>query len=137
MRKHTDCEDRCQILEHKGYHDCTNTGRCELFEAMNTPTPDEVAALIKRLREKDAAITGTLLACLQNPEFAALVVGLKAASQEARAILESLSPPAGMVMVPRPQEVITLAYCSLQLIFRNPEERERAKAMFSARERKE
>ena len=55
-----------------------------------TPTPDEVAALIKRLREKDAAITGTLLACLQNPEFAALVVGLKAASQEARAILESL-----------------------------------------------
>ena len=31
--KHPDCEDRCQILEHKGYHDCTNTGRCELLEA--------------------------------------------------------------------------------------------------------
>ena len=44
MRKHTDCEDRCQILEHKGYHDCTNTGRCELLEAMTTPTPDEALA---------------------------------------------------------------------------------------------
>ena len=34
MKKHPDCEDRCQILEHKGYYDCTNTGRCEFLEAM-------------------------------------------------------------------------------------------------------
>ena len=28
-----DCEDRCQILEHKGYHTCAQTGRCEMLEA--------------------------------------------------------------------------------------------------------
>jgi len=33
MNKHPDCEDRCQILEHKGYHDCAQTGRCELLDA--------------------------------------------------------------------------------------------------------
>ena len=33
---HPDCADRCKILEHKGYHDCTNTGRCELLEAMTS-----------------------------------------------------------------------------------------------------
>src|ERR1700674_1556548 len=52
-----------------------------------SPTPSELA---KRLREKDEAITGTALARLQNPAFAALVVGLKAASQNARAYLEAL-----------------------------------------------
>ena len=34
MNKHPDCEDRCQILEHKGYHTCSQTGRCEQLEAM-------------------------------------------------------------------------------------------------------
>ena len=29
MNKHPDCEDRCQILEHKGYHTCSQTGQCE------------------------------------------------------------------------------------------------------------
>ena len=62
-----------------------------------TPMNHDINALVKRLQEKDGAITGTALARLQNPEFAALVVGLKAASQEARVALESLSPPAGMV----------------------------------------
>mgnify|MGYP001593685742 FL=1 len=38
MNKHPDCEDRCQILEHKGYHDCSRTGRCELLEAMTDKT---------------------------------------------------------------------------------------------------
>ena len=28
MNKHLDCEDRCQLLEHKGYHDCTFAGEC-------------------------------------------------------------------------------------------------------------
>lgn len=36
MTKHPDCEDRCQILEHKGYHSCSQTGRCEQLEAMKT-----------------------------------------------------------------------------------------------------
>ena len=31
-RKSPECEDRCQILEHKGYHICSQTGRCEIFE---------------------------------------------------------------------------------------------------------
>lgn len=32
MLKHVDCEDRCQILEHKGYHTCSQTGRCEQLD---------------------------------------------------------------------------------------------------------
>lgn len=30
---HPDCEDRCQLLEHKGYHTCAHTGRCEQLAA--------------------------------------------------------------------------------------------------------
>lgn len=37
MNKHPDCEDRCQLLEHKGYHTCSQTGRCEQLVAT---TPD-------------------------------------------------------------------------------------------------
>lgn len=29
MKKHPDCEDRCQLLEHKGYRTCSLTGHCE------------------------------------------------------------------------------------------------------------
>ena len=36
MNKHPDCEDRCQILEHKGYHTCAQTGRCEQLEDLST-----------------------------------------------------------------------------------------------------
>jgi hypothetical protein len=35
-RKHPACIDRCQILEHKGYHTCSQTGRCEWWEAEPT-----------------------------------------------------------------------------------------------------
>ena len=52
-------------------------------------TPDQVAALVKRLRE-EASFSGTLL---DN--------SLKTLVREAADALESLSPPAGMVMVPR------------------------------------
>ena len=47
MNKHPNCADHCQILEHKGYHDCTNTGRCELLEAMNVKTlrPEQISSL--------------------------------------------------------------------------------------------
>lgn len=40
MKKHPDCEDRCQILEHKGYHTCSQTGRCEQLDASPSPQPD-------------------------------------------------------------------------------------------------
>lgn len=48
MTKHPDCEDRCQVLEHKGYHSCTHTGRCEHLEDMisrasKTPRMDAAA----------------------------------------------------------------------------------------------
>ena len=33
MNKHPDCEDRCQLLEHKGYHTCALSGQCELSTA--------------------------------------------------------------------------------------------------------
>src|SRR3990167_6117331 len=36
MNKHPDCADRCHILEHKGYRDCSQTGRCELLEATDS-----------------------------------------------------------------------------------------------------
>ncbi len=48
------------------------------------------SGLIEKLRAKDAAITGTRLAQLRNPEFAAMVIGLKAAAQEARVALEAV-----------------------------------------------
>ena len=32
MKKHRYCEDKCQILEHKGYHTCAQTGRCEYLD---------------------------------------------------------------------------------------------------------
>lgn len=34
--KHPDCYDRCQILEHKDYHTCQQTGRCEQYDAALT-----------------------------------------------------------------------------------------------------
>ena len=33
MDKHPDCEDRCQLREHKGYIDCQLTGRCAWLTA--------------------------------------------------------------------------------------------------------
>ena len=30
MIRHEDCEDRCALKEHKGYHICSLSGRCEL-----------------------------------------------------------------------------------------------------------
>ena len=33
QEKHPDCEDKCQLKEHKGYHDCSRTGRCEYAAA--------------------------------------------------------------------------------------------------------
>lgn len=37
-RIHPDCEDGCQILEHKGYHTCAQTGRCEYAKAGTAPS---------------------------------------------------------------------------------------------------
>ena len=33
MDKHPDCEDRCQLREHKGYIDCQLTGNCAWLTA--------------------------------------------------------------------------------------------------------
>ena len=32
MTKHPDCEDKCQLLEHKGYHSCSISGECAWLE---------------------------------------------------------------------------------------------------------
>ena len=51
-KKHPDCEDCCQILEHKGYHTCSQTGRCEMFEAMTpaeSSSPDKLRSNAKFL----------------------------------------------------------------------------------------
>jgi hypothetical protein len=32
-KKHPDCEDRCQLKEHKGYDDCNHTGVCQHLKA--------------------------------------------------------------------------------------------------------
>lgn len=31
--KHPDCEDRCQLKEHKGYRNCSETGQCQFKES--------------------------------------------------------------------------------------------------------
>lgn len=59
MNKHPDCEDRCQILEHKGYHDCTHTGRCEQLAAMTTDTAARVPTPRTDSMEPWQCVSGT------------------------------------------------------------------------------
>lgn len=35
MDKHPDCENCCQLLEHKGYRSCSASGICDMLEAEN------------------------------------------------------------------------------------------------------
>ena len=37
MDKHPDCEDRCQLREHKGYISCQLSGQCSWLEAEGIP----------------------------------------------------------------------------------------------------
>ena len=55
MNKHPDCEDRCQILEHKGYHTCAQTGRCEQLEDLSTHPEGETKAVPRGWMGTDAA----------------------------------------------------------------------------------
>ena len=49
MTLHPDCESVCQILEHKGYHTCTYTGRCEYIIAREFDDPlREIQRLIEQ-----------------------------------------------------------------------------------------
>jgi hypothetical protein len=43
LNKHPDCEDHCQLREHKGYDSCQRTGRCEYFYATRDSLPQEGA----------------------------------------------------------------------------------------------
>ena len=38
--KHPDCEDRCQLREHKGYISCSLTGCCAFAEDLSGALPD-------------------------------------------------------------------------------------------------
>ena len=55
VNKHESCADRCQILEHKGYHDCSQTGRCEVLEA--TPKGERYAAYLDGCASWAASVT--------------------------------------------------------------------------------
>ena len=37
--KHPDCEDRCQLFEHKGYVSCELTGVCQFVEGFDLKKP--------------------------------------------------------------------------------------------------
>ena len=41
MDKHAECEDRCQLREHKGYDSCQLAGRCEWLQ-------DEIERLVPK-----------------------------------------------------------------------------------------
>ena len=58
MKKHPDCEDCCQLKEHKGYADCGySTGICAYLDAWPQPNKSAPSAIA-------APITGARLAML-------------------------------------------------------------------------
>ena len=50
MKKHPDCEDRCQLLEHKGYRDCYMTGLCARATDADDYEPEDGAMAISNKR---------------------------------------------------------------------------------------
>ena len=135
MEKHPDCEDRCQILEHKGYHDCSQTGRCEWLEAT---APTVLPAVTEEVREalknwqQEPSVAGagdydTGLMCgvedrgLQKNGYEAMRYGYDRALERVaehidpliEALLRSLEPVAAPQWTPAPFPDCKFTYCDL------------------------
>src|SRR3990167_4969416 len=52
VKKHPDCEDRCMLREHKGYHTCSQTGLCNFALAVETPRMDAAAGRAHATRKQ-------------------------------------------------------------------------------------
>ena len=47
MLKHPECEDRCQLREHKGYLTCQISGQCTWLEAYREETRERFERFVE------------------------------------------------------------------------------------------